>query len=771
MRKNNLISLILSIIIIITVFFLPNPHLIGNYQDLYFYFMYSNIFKFLFLIIGIILLLASLLYYHHEERHPLFKFRVKLHSLSNRINDKKIISVISFLFISGILILFFWSRNLISLGILTRVDFPVRYFEMYMIKNQFLPIDHSFFGYVPNFYGGFLGFPFFTPGLSIYGAIFWYFHLNPALYTRILIILALILYFSLPLKFNSVNKVPYIFYILTLFYMVNSTGWSDFITIGSLHDLYGIFLSIIFSYTFLRIVDRIRNNKTPEKYLYPIAIFSLQLLVIIQFSYLLFPGILIIYYFVSEILAIYHIKQNTQQSHEGVSSVAYKNKIKILKDSIIAIIIIVVLALIGISFWLLMVVKNINNVNLSTPLGTVLSENNYFYARYNYLEYIQNFPMFLLPFLIIGIISALKDKKNFIIRFFAASGIILFLVLTVIYLFYPLGITTFGRTIIILDFFFPALIFKGFYNTAVYLKRKRIRRYILVIIVGYITLIGTFSTANRAYHNDNFTQVNPNATQIYQWLQNNTNDQSRTMLEDTIFSQEQVWGSGRLISLAPIYSDSMLIGGYYPNYYLKQSSSANFFAGSAFGENISTISISNFTQDLNKFNIHYIIAWYPDTLNYLNSHSNLFKKVTVIGNFTIFDYINYSGSYSLNGEFKPINSVLYNLSTDYVKLLVRNVTEAEKIVLSFSSCPELEVKVNSTIISTTTDDNLISFNSPNNGDIMVEIEYQKSTLSSLLTDVFILSNIVWPLAIIIFVVKEKNIISTIKKHINKLKSK
>ncbi|MHA1896233.1 MAG: hypothetical protein ACTSU2_02455 [Promethearchaeota archaeon] len=253
-KKMNQYSLILGIIFVLIGVFIPNPHLIGHYEDMYYYYPYQMIFRISFLALGLIAILMEVYYYLPDRilpknRNPIIKLYKKFKQ--NVITNRKLINAGLGVLLFGALFYYFITRNLLNMEIITRIDFPVRYFEMHGFGYLFSK-EHTLFGYFPDYYAGFLGFPFFTPGLNILGGILWAFNINPSLYLRLLIFLIIFSFFFIGVKLLDYTKIPKIYYILALLMLFNSVGWLEYIRIAGIYDVYSAILAVIFSFYYIK---------------------------------------------------------------------------------------------------------------------------------------------------------------------------------------------------------------------------------------------------------------------------------------------------------------------------------------------------------------------------------------------------------------------------------------------------------------------------------------------------------------------------------------
>ena len=191
------------------------------------------------------------------------------------------------------------------------------------------------------------------------------------------------------------------------------------------------------------------------------------------------------------------------------------------------------------------------------------------------------------------------------------------------------------------------------------------------------------------------------------WIQENTNEQGRILLEDA----GEKWGGqkyfgGHLPALLPWYTKREFIGGPEPDYYIKHHF-ASFTNGELFGKDITGFSLSLLQTYFDTYNIKWIIAWSDKSRIYFQRHSGYITYLHSIGDFSFYE-VRRNPNFFLKGSGKT--------KADYNKIVVTEASPGE-VVLKYHWLQTLRTKPPLKIEAYPVPDDPIGFIKIYNGEI------------------------------------------------------
>ena len=133
-----------------------------------------------------------------------------------------------------------------------------------------------------------------------------------------------------------------------------------------------------------------------------------------------------------------------------------------------------------------------------------------------------------------------------------------------------------------------------------------------------------------------------NANSVFNWLKENSNSDSRVLLEDAesiYYNRPYGRGSNLIYAHININKNVKFIGGFLPygNTFYHENI-ANARNGYFFGMLAEDTNYQKIIQYINDFNIQYIVVWSNKSKNFLNNNSYDFNIIENIGRFSIFEY-------------------------------------------------------------------------------------------------------------------------------------
>jgi hypothetical protein len=257
--------------------------------------------------------------------------------------------------------------------------------------------------------------------------------------------------------------------------------------------------------------------------------------------------------------------------------------------------------------------------------------------------------------------------------------------------------------------------------------------YIPYLLIGWSEPMSDFTKKVRGFNptfdlEKGFFAYEPRkfTIEVFEWIRNNTDD-SRILFED---SNEGYLG-GYILSMAPNYTKRNFIGGPFIHMMLVDQG-ANAFNGIIMGKNITDYDIEEFENKLKKFNIHYIVAWTPEFIKFLDNNNIFELKYNDKENFLkIYEYVNAEKNYIfINNEISKVYTEKFENNEMIFRVV--NAKMNDKIVISSTYNFHWNAKINGNQIKLEKSDlHLISFNSPRNGNYTIKLTYEKGIIEDI----------------------------------------
>lgn len=212
---------------------------------------------------------------------------------------------------------------------------------------------------------------------------------------------------------------------------------------------------------------------------------------------------------------------------------------------------------------------------------------------------------------------------------------------------------------------------------------------ISVIIISFIfryddsQIWGNDTISRSIIYNGNpeeFISIKPDVESTFNWIKENSSEDSRILIEDSGSYSGVKWG-GLLLSYGPTYTNRSFIGGFVEHYWYKYGDNSTCKEGKAFGVPFVDMDVGFFISKLNFFNIRNMIVWSEEAKDFFNSYPLNFTYIISYGEFFVYNFTTYNGSYvHINRE-----SLAYELRTykpDEILINVENPRINDTITIS-----------------------------------------------------------------------------------------
>lgn len=618
---------------------------------------------------------------------------------------------------------FFESRNLFNSEIITMNDFPIHHYRAWYSIEYLLPKFKSVLGFSPYFWSGYPTLHFYPPGLYLFCSFLSLFSVSISVSIRIFVALTFLLFTYIPYKFCRSLGHSKIASLMATFWVLMGTVWFGFLELGMISYVLSNILTILFIAVMFSYVDEDGEKvKLVDNRIF-LSSLLFSLIILFHFSMALIIGIALIEYLIIHFL----IDRNKDRI------------IRVLFFSILNAIIPVLL----ISFW-------------AVPAFEVYDQFTIFMFEDRYASlahdlwvwdtslYADNLIWGFVVLQIIGIMFSLVRKKKNEIFLFSLNLTILFLVL----LTPQIGFKFFSNIFVarFLSFFelLNCVFVTRFFHEAIIFAKKlhplSIRKLVpfySVTTVFFVSLIITGSIfANHFGQRSDFVHWEEDVSKVFEWIDVNTSNSSRIIIEDTSFVRTTYrgwgWGWGGVLALLPVKTGKSFIGGYHPHHWYKWSNIATVREGIAFDVPFSEMNDAYFTNNLRIFNIRYLVVWSESGKTYLrslaNSSSN-FTFVQKIGRFAIFNYTDAVESYILTNSTTSTYK-LVRFDPNKIVIEIKNASKNDYFRFALYNFPNWHAYLNSNKIELNEED-FLSVNIPKKGNFSLEFNWETSLLENI----------------------------------------
>ncbi len=654
---------------------------------------------------------------------------------------RKILSVISnlipLLLALYIAISFFYSKNLFNDTDIYFEDYPRFIFKSYILYYN-ITWFNSIFGYYPNLYSGLPMIQFYPIGMFFITNLLHGLGFSYSTSLKILIFLSFIILAYTPFTILRIYKS-------SMYDAIISTAWLMFAINPFLYNLfeYGMIpylLAFFCTIMFISILGkRDFNNKDSQTLLLTkidyLQVFLFSSAILINYMAIIFAGACMIVYMIS-----FRDRQRLN------NYVIYCLKLSIISAMITAI-------------WIIPTITiQIKEIQFSSE--SLIFSNEIFF---DYIEiYLKNNRIWIIGLGIFLLVSLFSSKKHelksnlmiFIIFFLSIFFVFITPMLNIEVL---IGINSM-RYLTFFEVSSAILIAKIINIEDRIAEIKKIREYyrmkrektipnlyityskILFALAFILLMFGTlfyYNIPNKNYQASilskyeredgsvdylpvDYTSLNPDIKSLIDWINNNTDNQSRILIQDSGEESGHIIGNGHNLCLLPLYTDRMYANGYLSHHWYKHSTNSTFIDDLFLGIPIGNATDEELYKRAESFNIEYIITWSSSAKNRLhlleNSTGNI-TNIKIIGIFTIFRIMNASRNF-FN---MPFSNLEWNPSTISVSL--RNVNNSHIIIFKMHDFPNWEAYINNTKVK-----KINSYDTNPDNLIIVEIplEYQNS---------------------------------------------
>jgi hypothetical protein len=687
-------------------------------------------------------------------------------------------------------ILIFSSKNLFNSALITRNDYSFHYYNSWFFEEHLLNEFQSIYGFSNHYYAGHPILSYYPPGVYYFIYILGLFNLDINISFRILMIICIMGNFLIPWSFMKRKKENYISIFFAMFGMLALTYWLLFLDFGVFPYMLSTILSFYLMNDYCIYLKNInlREDKYFTKYKH--------ILIILILSQLHFFSLLVFFMF-----AILKILNQKLIIRKGRFNNSKEFKVLILY------------ATFAVLFEMIFFLPNFfisSNYFLTNEGFGILGFIAFITAHALTIDLFFTIPLFLIYFVIMGIsysVNESQKNKRYLKNTFSNKIRVLFIMpyanelLFLIAILLILIITPFihvlGYPLLsnlgpmrLITYFIPLItifIGKFFENFINYVKtiRNPKKKLLLSFVISFFFIFSFFNFYNFLYppryggndryslapwtdfnsHDEiDYTNLKDNVSDVFTWIEQNHEDDTRILIEESGLPSGYKWGDFSLSLLAPLYNTSFIGGNYYLFcvYYQKVFGSTAY-EGKLFSKNVSgdfdyqtnEEVLNGIENDLQNFNIKYLIIWSEDLQEFCEDNNGQFDYVINFDGFYIYRYKNAIESYVItNSTGMDYNNFILNQSI--ITFNIENASKYDTVQVSIQNFYNWNVYLNDSLIETTDDSDLIKFTISNSGNYNVKIIWEKSVFEEIGNSFFIAGLILIPCSLILDYFKIKN---------------
>jgi len=616
---------------------------------------------------------------------------------------------------------FFLATNSLNLEIIIQDDYSWHYYHSWFTIEHLIPEFQSTIGFSNYFYAGHPLFTYYPPGIYFFIAILAFIGIPIELSIRIIVAATIIGFINiiyLLCRKLKISKLSSVFGSLT-FLIFNE--WTYFLNAGQFIFLFSVLLGFIFIYVFYDLIT------TKEDYLHNYRTYFLVfLLTLINFIHYI-TG-LIIYLF----MVIFILYRSLE-----------KNKIHNSRSDYQVFLFITGFSALNSCFFL--IPSALSSIQYVADISELIRnniDNATFYVGTTYYvnQFIVSLTFSVFFFIVYGFIWILKKNER---EFFPFNILLAFLSLFIIILRFLGTYINPQLTVITFDRFFVfistlgAIVVGKFIDCAKLEALNFQKKHRIFFSIPHSIIIGLFISQIMPpigpYFNSDWVSIEDDVKGIYEWIEDNGENEFRILLEDSCFITNHMWG-GHSTSLLPTNLNYSFIGGYHSTFrgVFNPIINATSYDGLIFGEE--EYNLPKIISRLNDLNIRFMIIWSENLSDFFEQNPLYFSSKQTIGRFKIFEYKHAVNSYfiSTNSLSKFTNE---KISQSSVVFKLESASKNDVIKISFQKFENWRCYLNGTECDFSSEDTLMRIQIPDNGDWEIEILWRK-------TDIEILSNII-----------------------------
>jgi hypothetical protein len=254
--------------------------------------------------------------------------------------------------------------------------------------------------------------------------------------------------------------------------------------------------------------------------------------------------------------------------------------------------------------------------------------------------------------------------------------------------------------------------------------------------------------------NDEISDWGPDEKMLYQWILNNTDKESRILLQNSGENYKFRFGPGHGLSYFAYLTDRYYATGDLDHFWYNNSQKSMFINDILFGKNLVDYNYTQLELYFKMYNIEYIIVWSNTAVNFFDETCVSTTDLIYIGSlnsYHIYRYERTSRSFVISSDPDIIVLKIKNLP-EYKQFLLQNISGPLEITYSLHDFPNWHIYVNGIEIQKSLHAlNLIHFKLPEQieSNVIITIIWEKEPIEvffywiSFLSAIFFLLALVW----------------------------
>lgn len=657
----------------------------------------------------------------------------------------KLFPLVSVILAIIVAFLFLGFHNLLNGKVIIWDDYPIHHLRGWYLRNHLLPNFNSILGFSPYFWAGYPTLHFYSPGFYMIMAFFGSLGMAIPLTIRLFIFLILVFYIVVPFIFCKYLDHSNLAALMASLWASSSIIWLKLLIGGMIPFLFSAITGMIFILLFFKYIDK-TGQKNNQLVLLSALLFS--------FSTLMHFTIAI---FLVAALFIFILCQCVWK------------RVNSAKNTLYFVFVVVSLSFLILSFWVLpTIIAYQSNLNTIESLGLELSNPAWMLVDGIPNLFHSNIIWGFMAIVFLGIAFSFRNKnqKEIFLCILLFASLIFTMIGVRIEAFQvaELGLVRFMvffeiiSSIFVSRFFQELISFLKARNAKS--KRLSLSRYHMVnslyvsifLIVVLTSLVTTYShlkdyAPKYVYEkgrfsvvlmeNHDYTNLDQSVRNVFSWIRDNTSNKSRVLVEDSGAYTLHFWG-GHVLALEPILTGRHFIGGYQPYHWYCWSDLATCKEGEAFNRKFKTMNLTYFVENLERFNVRYLVLWTDDARNFANSFPDNLTLVSTFGAFQIFNFTQTNDSYCWTNSTWA-KTRLIEFRPEKIVFEILNASKGDYFRFSLFKYSNYRVYVNTTEAKFIQEEPMMSLIAPENGNFEIKIVWTKSTLETVSMSVSLLS--------------------------------